>query len=133
MSRDLEPVGTGTSDTLEYEDLERLMSEMTGDAKHSGAATSTLDVLWVLHDRVLRINPADPGDSNRDRFYLSKGHGPTAYYAVLAAKGFIEPEHLATFGMFDSVLGRTRLAGRNRSAFRDRGVGDDNGGRQGSR
>jgi transketolase N-terminal domain/subunit len=27
------------------------------------------------------------GDPQRDRFLLSKGHGPMAYYAVLAAKG----------------------------------------------
>jgi len=65
------------------------MSQMTGDEKHGPAATSTLDVLWVLYDRVLRVDPARPEDPGRDRFLLSKGHGPMAYYAVLAAKGFI--------------------------------------------
>ncbi|SCF86689.1 transketolase, partial [Streptomyces sp. DconLS] len=39
----------------EYADLPRLMSLMTGDEKHGPAATSTLDVLWVLYDRVLRV------------------------------------------------------------------------------
>ena len=33
--------------------------------------------------------PATVDDPGRDRFLLSKGHGPMAYYAVLAAKGFI--------------------------------------------
>ncbi len=33
------------------------MSLMTGDEKHDAAATSTLDVLWVLYDRVLRVSP----------------------------------------------------------------------------
>jgi len=28
---------------------------MTGDEKHSSSATSTLDILWVLYDRVLRL------------------------------------------------------------------------------
>ena len=78
------------------------MAEMSGDAKHSDAATSTLDVLWTLYDRVLHVDPTDP---TRDRFYLSKGHGPAAYYAVLAAKGFIDPAVLATFGSLDSILG----------------------------
>ena len=70
------------------------MGYMTGDEKHSASATSTLDVLWVLYDRILRIDPAHPDDDARDRFLLSKGHGPMAYYAILAAKGFIDPELL---------------------------------------
>ncbi|KPC83806.1 transketolase, partial [Streptomyces sp. NRRL F-6602] len=37
-----------------YADIPRLMSLQTGDEKHSAAATSTLDPLWVLYDRVLR-------------------------------------------------------------------------------
>ncbi|MCH8816997.1 MAG: transketolase [Chloroflexi bacterium] len=78
---------------------------MTGDEKHSFSANSTLDVLWVLYDRVLRVNPANPDDTERDRFLLSKGHGPMAYYAVLAAKGFIPLDALPTFGRYDSILG----------------------------
>jgi transketolase len=89
--------------TVGFEDLPGLIGRMTGDEKHSLAATSTLDVLWVLYDRVLRVSPAMEED--RDRFYLSKGHGPMAYYAVLAAKGFIDPGELDTFGAFRSVLG----------------------------
>jgi len=88
-----------------YEDLPRLMTLMTGDEKHSSAATSTLDVLWVLYDRVLHIDPAHPDAGDRDRFLLSKGHGPMAYYAVLAAKGFFPAATLETFASFDSPLG----------------------------
>ena len=71
-----------TKGTLGYEDLPRLMSYMTGDEKHSHAATSTLDVIWVLYDRVLRFDPRRPDWPERDRFLLSKGHGPMAFYAV---------------------------------------------------
>lgn len=71
---------------VEYGGLSKLISLMTGDEKHSTSATSTLDVLWVLYDRVLKIDPQDPDAVDRDRFLLSKGHGPMAYYAVLAAK-----------------------------------------------
>ena len=74
-----------------FADLPGLMSLMTGDAKHDQAATSTLDVLWVLYDRVLRVTPETMTDDTRDRFLLSKGHGSMAYYAVLAAKGFLDP------------------------------------------
>ncbi|MEU8948730.1 transketolase [Streptomyces sp. NPDC048489] len=88
-----------------YQDLPRLMRLMTGDEKHGPAATSTLDVLWVLYDRVLRVTHERRDDPTRDRFLLSKGHGPMAYYAVLAAKGFLPVEWLPDFGSYDSPLG----------------------------
>jgi transketolase len=72
------------------------MTRLTGDEKHDWSSASTLDVLWVLYDRVL---------TSGDRFLLSKGHGPAAYYAVLAAKGRIPADALDDFGSFDSILG----------------------------
>ncbi len=96
---------TEHSRTYTHDDLPRLMGLMTGDEKHGPAATSTLDVLWVLYDRVLRVGPERMGDPARDRFLLSKGHGPMAYYAVLAAKGFVPVEWLPGFGSYDSPLG----------------------------
>lgn len=90
---------------VEYSGLSKLIGLMTGDEKHSTSATSTLDVLWVLYDRVLKIDPKDPEADDRDRFLLSKGHGPMAYYAVLAAKGFFDPELLRTWVRYDSTLG----------------------------
>ncbi|MGQ4388417.1 transketolase [Streptomyces sp. SAS_270] len=89
----------------DYADLPRLMGLMTGAEKHGPAATSTLDALWVLYDRVLRVGPERMGDAERDRFLLSKGHGPMAYYAVLTAKGFLPVEWLPGFGSYDSPLG----------------------------
>jgi transketolase len=94
-----------TTKTLGYADLGRLMELQSGDAKHETAATSTLDVLWVLYDRILRVDPHRLDDPSRDRFLLSKGHGPQAYYAVLAARGFFPMEWLPTFGAYDSPLG----------------------------
>ena len=88
-----------------YGDLTRLLALMTGDEKHDFSAHSTLDVIWVLYDRVMHVSPAMITDPTRDRFLLSKGHGPMAFYAVLAAKGFIAAEALLTFGNFDSPLG----------------------------
>jgi transketolase len=81
------------------------MTLMTGDEKHDVSATSTLDVLWVLFHDVLQIDSRRPDDPDRDRFLLSKGHGPMAYYAVLAAHGFLSRGDLAGFGEFDSRLG----------------------------
>ena len=92
-------------DRPRYEDLPGLLALVSGDEKHAPSAFSTLDVLWVLYDRILRIDPARPDDPERDRFLLSKGHGPHAYYAVLAAFGFIPAASLPTLAAFDSPLG----------------------------
>jgi transketolase len=85
-----------TTTTLGYDDLPELLTRLTGDEKHDRSSFSTLDVLWVLYDRVL---------GKDDRFILSKGHGPAAYYAVLAARGFLPAELLDGLGDFDSPLG----------------------------
>lgn len=85
-----------TTTTLGYDDLPALLTRLTGDEKHDRSSLSTLDVLWVLYDRILR---------DEDRFLLSKGHGPAAFYAVLAAKGIVPVSELDGFGSFDSRLG----------------------------
>ena len=90
---------------LGYDDLPGLISLMEGDEKHDASAHSTLDVIWVLYDRVLDISPANLSSPDRDRFLLSKGHGPMAYYAVLAAKGLLPVDELERFGSYDSLLG----------------------------
>jgi transketolase len=94
-----------TTGTYGYDDLPRLMALMTGDEKHSSSATSTLDAIWVLYDRVLRVDPRDPTADDRDRFLLSKGHGPMAFYAVLAAKRFFDAELLRGWLRYDSPFG----------------------------
>jgi len=82
-----------------------LIALATGDEKHELSAFSTLDVLWVLYDQVLRYDPRNPRREDRDRFVLSKGHGPLALYAILADKGFFPPETLRTFLRWESILG----------------------------
>jgi transketolase len=92
-----------TTDDLAH--VRTLLQRATGDEKHDESSTSTLDALWVLYTRVLRIDPDDPGADDRDRFILSKGHGPAAYYAVLAARGFFPAAWLDDFMEHGSRLG----------------------------
>ncbi|MBT6274943.1 MAG: transketolase [Chromatiales bacterium] len=93
--------------TAAYTDTElpALIQRMTGDEKHSESAHSTLDVLWCLYNQILNLSPETMAHPDRDRFLLSKGHGPMAYYAVLAAHGFIDEGLLDGFGAFDNPLG----------------------------
>jgi transketolase len=87
------------------ETLQGFFGRMLGDNKHLWAAASTMDTIWVLYDRVLNVSPETIDDPDRDRFYLSKGHGPMAYYAMLAAKGFFDPEMLDNWLQLGSPLG----------------------------
>ena len=77
--------------------VRELMARATGDEKHEQSTSSTLDALWVLYDRILQVDPANPAGEDRDRFILSKGHGPVGLYAILAAKGFFPADWLDSF------------------------------------
>jgi len=72
---------------------------------HIPSAFSVLDILWVLYDRILKINPKDPKREDRDIFILSKGHASLGLYAVLAEKGFFDNKHLEKFGHYEGFLG----------------------------
>jgi transketolase len=87
------------------DNIARLMTKLTGDEKHDPASYSTLDVIRVLYERVLDVSPETIDDPRRDRFLLSKGHGPTAYYAVLCDRGFFPESWLDSWATFDSPLG----------------------------
>ena len=64
-----------------------------------------MSVLWVLYDRILRYDADNPRSEERDRFIMSKGHGPLALYAVLAHKGFFSEQELTRFMQWDGILG----------------------------
>jgi transketolase len=72
---------------------------------HPGSALSLIEILRVLYDSILSINPKKPDDPKRDRLILSKGHGCLALYTILADKGFFPVEDLDTFCAEDSFLG----------------------------
>ena len=79
--------------------LRRHSIEMTHQARasHIGSSLSMVEILAVLYNRILRVNPQIPDWPDRDRFILSKGHGCAVYYAVLAESGFFPLQWLDTF------------------------------------
>src|SRR5437867_1586886 len=91
-----------------------LIGRARGDEKHDASSFSTLDVIDVLYE-VMRFDPRQPRWDGRDRFILSKGHGPLAYYAVLVERGFFPAEELERFLTWDGILGghpdRNRVPG----------------------
>ncbi|MFH1593954.1 MAG: transketolase [Candidatus Omnitrophota bacterium] len=76
-----------------------------GGGGHISASLSIVDILTVLYNGILRIEPKNPQDPQRDRFILSKGHSCVALYAVLADLGFFDKRHLDTFGKSGTILG----------------------------
>jgi transketolase len=66
-------------------------------AGHIGGEMSVIDLLTALYFDVMNVNPDDPSDPERDRLVLSKGHTALALYIVLAEKGFIPLDEIATF------------------------------------
>ncbi len=96
-----------TNDAGEINELRRSIIESAFHAGegHIASALSILDILYVLYDSILNIDPKDLTNPTRDRFFLSKGHASLGLYAVLAQNGFIDKEEMKTFGRFRSVLG----------------------------
>ena len=58
---------------------------------HLGSALSFVELLVYLYWNFLKISPEITKDPSRDRFVLSKGHGITTLYAILAERGFFSP------------------------------------------
>ena len=73
-------------------------------ASHVGGALSMADLLAVLYSEILQIDPSDPLNESRDRFFLSKGHACTGLYATLALKGFFPMEELEHYAENGSML-----------------------------
>ena len=59
-----------------------------GKSGHAGSMLSMAEIIAVLYDRILRVDPENPDWPDRDRFVLSKGHAGGAVYAMLTEKGF---------------------------------------------
>lgn len=71
---------------------------------HLGPGNSMSEIMATLYFAILRHNPKNPYDENRDRFVLSKGHGVLGYYTALAEAGYFPVELLKTFETDDSPL-----------------------------
>jgi transketolase len=78
-------------------EIRRVILEQSKRANvgHIGSALCIAEILTALYGEALQI-PA-PGDPDRDRFVLSKGHAALALYAALHLKSWISREALDTF------------------------------------
>lgn len=71
---------------------------------HPGGSLSAVEILAVLYFMIMKVDPQNPQDPERDRFVLSKGHAAPVLYATLAEKGFFAQEELAGLRKLGSRL-----------------------------
>ena len=64
---------------------------------HLGGGLSAIEIMATLYHDVLRVDPCNPCDENRDRLIVSKGHCVLAYYTALYEKGFLSAQDLEQF------------------------------------
>ncbi len=73
------------------------------NAGHTGGSLSCVDILNVLYNAIMNIDPKNFSHPDRDRYIHSKGHSVEALYAVLADRGFFSPDALETINNYQSV------------------------------
>ena len=64
---------------------------------HPGGSLSAAEIYTYLYMQEMNVDPANPGDPDRDRFVLSKGHACPGLYSAMAERGYFDREELKTF------------------------------------
>lgn len=75
-----------------------------GGSSHIGGSLSCVEILTALYFQLMEVDPHKPDLPSRDRFVMSKGHGASALYSVLAERGYFPVEELRTFMKDDTRL-----------------------------
>ncbi len=71
-------------------------------AGHTGGSLSCIDILNVLYNCVLNVDPKDFNNPERDRYIQSKGHSVEALYVTLADRGFFPESDLESMCRYRS-------------------------------
>ncbi|MBT6842280.1 MAG: transketolase [Candidatus Melainabacteria bacterium] len=94
------------NDIEKIKEIRRSIVKMVHNAgvSHIGAAFSMIEILYSLYFKVMKHDPKNPEDPDRDIFVLSKGHGSAGLYATLAHSGYFPEEDLMTYCVNDGKL-----------------------------
>lgn len=72
---------------------------------HPGGSLSAADIVTDLFfGGVMKYDPQNPNDPDRDRFLLSKGHASALYFTILAKAGFFPEKELESYRKINSPL-----------------------------
>ena len=81
------------ANTLRKDVIEMLTEAGSG---HSAGPLDLADIATALYFNVMKIDPKQRDDPDRDRLYVSCGHTAPIWYATLARAGFFPVEELKT-------------------------------------
>ena len=71
---------------------------------HPGLPMGMAPAAYLLYQRIMRHNPADPHWPDRDRFVLSAGHGSALLYVMLHLSGYgVSLKDLQSFRQWGSI------------------------------
>jgi len=85
-----------------YNSRINILKMMRYGEAHIGGAYSSLDIMTVLYDKILKHDPDNSKWEDRDRFILSAGHKCMALYATLADQGYFNEDILWTYNTLNT-------------------------------
>lgn len=71
---------------------------------HPGGSLSAADLVTALYFGIMKYDSKNPGQRERDRFVLSKGHCSALLYATLARAGYFDESDLEDYRRINSKL-----------------------------
>ncbi len=71
---------------------------------HIGGGFSCMEIMAVLYGAVLRVDPQNPLDLDRDRLLISKNHCTLAHFPALVEKGYLSEQELSSYTVDGSRL-----------------------------
>lgn len=86
---------------MRVELIELLHGIQTG---HPGGSLSCTEIVAMLYQEKMNIDPLNPAAPGRDRFVMSKGHASPMLYLNMAHRGFFPKEEMKTLRQIGSRL-----------------------------
>jgi transketolase len=84
--------------------IDSVKSTSEAGSGHPTSCCSMADVMAALFFAEMRFDPADPHNTDADRFVLSKGHAAPILYAAWAEAGAFDRAELLNLRKIDSHL-----------------------------
>ena len=85
---------------------ELIVKDLIGEGKvgHLGGSCSSADIVATLYFHIMKHDPKDPKNPDRDRFLLSKGHAALVQYAALSLSGYFPQSELKNVKSLGAML-----------------------------
>jgi len=97
MKKKLEQLCINTIRTLSMDAVQ------AANSGHPGTPMALAPVAYIVYDRFMKFNPANPDWLNRDRFILSAGHASMLLYSILHITGYdVSLEDIKSFRQLHS-------------------------------